>query len=182
MIIPFMDDGLATRIEQLDSATIRYVLKDLLTDEEIEATGKRLDLLQKGIKKARDEHSDRFLKEEKDWTVGINNQDPNKKTVEEEMLDSYDDNVANADPDSDVGKERIKKMAAEKFKDDPKIVSGINLFYDDDNKFFEKYSSEEIREIMRERIELRRIILDEGKVSYRNNRNYFGRIMRKHDH
>ena len=188
MIIPFMDDGLATRIEQLDSATIRYVLKDLLTDEEIEATGKRLDLLQKGIKKARDEHSDRFLKEEKDWTVGINNQDPNKekdpnkKTVEEKMLDSYDDNFANSDPDSDVNKERIKKMAAEKFKDDPKIVSGINLFYDDENKFFEKYSSEEIREIMRERLKLREIIRDEGKVTYRNNRNYFGRIMRKHDH
>ena len=188
MIIPFMDDGLATRIAQLTSSTIRYVLKDLLTDEEIEATGRRLDLLQKGIKKARDEHSDRFLKEEKDWTVGINNQDPNKekdpnkKTVEEKMLDSYDDNFANSDPDSDVNKERIKKMAAEKFKDDPKIVSGINLFYDDENKFFEKYSSEEIREIMRERLKLREIIRDEGKVTYRNNRNYFGRIMRKHDH
>ena len=188
MIIPFMDDGLATRIEQLTSSTIRYVLKDLLTDEEIEAIGRRLDLLQKGIKKARDEHSDRFLKEEKDWTVGINNQDPNKekdpnkKTVEEKMLDSYDDNFANSDPDSDVNKERIKKMAAEKFKDDPKIVTGINLFYDDENKFFEKYSSEEIREIMRERLKLREIIRDEGKVTYRNNRNYFGRIMRKADH
>ncbi len=182
MIIPFMDDGLATRIEQLDSATIRYVLKDLLTDEEIEATGKRLDLLQKGIKKARDEHSDRFLKEEKDWTVGINNQDPNKKTVEEGMLDSYDDNLANSDPDSDVGKERWKKMITEKFKDDPEFLEGMLLYFDDFERYLKDYSDEQRKKMGDERTKLRQIIIDEGKVTYRNNRNYFGRIMRKHDH
>ena len=69
MAIPYMDDELAVRIEELKGEVVRYVLKDLLKGAEIDATIFRLNVMKKGIKKARIDHPERFLKGEDAWTL-----------------------------------------------------------------------------------------------------------------
>ena len=66
MSIPFMDKNLAQRIELLDPETIRFALKDLLTDDEINATIRRLDKTRKAIEKQRMEDPSRLL-EDDEW-------------------------------------------------------------------------------------------------------------------
>lgn len=66
MSIPFMDKNLAQRIEKLDPEMIRFALKDLLTDDEINATIGRLDKTRKAIEKQRMEDPSRLL-EDDEW-------------------------------------------------------------------------------------------------------------------
>lgn len=67
MVVHYMDDELAQRIENLNSDMVRYVLVDLLKEEEIKAFIQRLDKMKEGIQKARKEHPERFLKSEDEW-------------------------------------------------------------------------------------------------------------------
>lgn len=66
MSIPFMDKNLAQRIELLDPETIRFALKDLLTDDEINATIRRLDKTRNAIERQRMEDPSRLL-EDDEW-------------------------------------------------------------------------------------------------------------------
>lgn len=66
MSIPFMDKNLAQRIELLDPETIRFALKDLLTDDEINATIGRLDKTRNAIERQRMEDPSRLL-EDDEW-------------------------------------------------------------------------------------------------------------------
>ena len=61
-----MDKNLAQRIEKLDPEMIRFALKDLLTDDEINATIGRLDKTRKAIEKQRMEDPSRLL-EDDEW-------------------------------------------------------------------------------------------------------------------
>ena len=72
MMIPYMDAGLADRIIQLDGKMLRYVLIDLLKEEEIDMAIKRLEGLQKGIKNVREKEAFRFLEKDDDWTLHDN--------------------------------------------------------------------------------------------------------------
>ena len=66
MSIPFMDKNLAQRIEQLDPEMIRFALKDLLKDDEIEATIDRLNKTREAIARQRREDPSRLLDDD-EW-------------------------------------------------------------------------------------------------------------------
>ena len=70
MTLPYMDKNLADRILALEPDMLRFALKDLLKDEEIEAAIKRLEHTKTAIRKAQDTQKDtkqkRFL-EDDEW-------------------------------------------------------------------------------------------------------------------
>lgn len=66
MSIPFMDKNLAQRIEQVDPEMIRFALKDLLKDDEIDATIDRLNKTREAIARQRMEDPSRLL-EDDEW-------------------------------------------------------------------------------------------------------------------
>ncbi len=61
LLIPYMDKKLAETIRALDPDMLRFALKDLLKDEEIEAAVKRLELTKSAIEKSGGE---RFLEDD----------------------------------------------------------------------------------------------------------------------
>lgn len=67
MILPFVDDNMAKRIESLDPSALEYVLKELLTKDEIKACIARFNNIKQAIRKTRKEEPERFLKNENDW-------------------------------------------------------------------------------------------------------------------
>ena len=66
MTIPYMDKSMAERVETVDPEMIRFALKDLLKDKEIEAVVNRLNKTKAGIRKNRAERPERFL-EDHQW-------------------------------------------------------------------------------------------------------------------
>ena len=66
MTMPYMDKNMAERIESVDPEMIRFALKDLLKDKEIEAVVNRLNKTKAGIRKNRAERPERFL-EDHQW-------------------------------------------------------------------------------------------------------------------
>ncbi len=66
MSIPFMDKNLAQRIERIDPEMIRFALKDLLKDDEIDATIDRLNKTREAIARQRMEDPSRLL-EDDEW-------------------------------------------------------------------------------------------------------------------
>ena len=73
MVLPYMDAALAERIQSLDGEVVRYALQDLLTEREISAAIRRLEMMKTAIAKARAaEEADpnaphRFLNDD-EWT------------------------------------------------------------------------------------------------------------------
>ncbi len=67
LAMPFIDNEAAQRIESLDGSVFEYILKDLLTDDEIKACITRFEKIKQAIKKTRSEEPERFLKNENDW-------------------------------------------------------------------------------------------------------------------
>lgn len=180
MTIPYMDDHLATRILELDRGVVSYVLKDLLTEEEIEATCKRLDILKAGIKKTRDEHKERFLNEEKDWTLQESVKDLKADTVEGALFQSYNDyddkfRVLNRNVSS-----LIKQKAREVYKHDQKTVKAIELYEDNRRQFFQEYPGKKGDKYIDARDKVYAIVDKETRLETMAKRNYFGRIMYGH--
>lgn len=65
--MPFIDDGIARRIEAIDGSAIEYILKDLLTKEEIKAAVVRFNKIKQAIKNTRKADPSRFLENENSW-------------------------------------------------------------------------------------------------------------------
>ena len=61
LVLPYMDRGLAARIQQLEPDMLRFALKDLLKDEEIEAAVKRLGHTKAAVDKTEREQPERLL-------------------------------------------------------------------------------------------------------------------------
>lgn len=66
MTLPYMDKKLAERVLELQPEVVRFALKGLITDVEIEAALKRLQLMQTAIANAKQTHEERFL-EDNQW-------------------------------------------------------------------------------------------------------------------
>lgn len=62
MQLPFVDADLASRIESIDASALEYILKDLLSAEEIKATVIRFNKIKQAIKNTKKTDPDRFLK------------------------------------------------------------------------------------------------------------------------
>lgn len=82
MTLPYMDKNLAERIKQLDPDMLRFALKDLLKNEEIEAAVKRLEHTKKAIETTQQEEPERFL-EDNQW---------NDDTAQEMITNAWDCN------------------------------------------------------------------------------------------
>ena len=156
MIIPYMDKQLADRIEALDSQMVRYVLSDLLKKEEIDAAIRRLEVTKKGIKKAKEKHSDRFLEKKDDWTM---------EGVGENLLNNYNQELN----DSFYQRKTVKEL----YKDDPKMAQGIILLNEHGSIFKKLYSEERQKEIKEEREKFKEYL----RWKHWANLNYFGRLM-----
>lgn len=61
LVLPYMDRELAARIQQLEPDMLRFALKDLLKDEEIEAAVKRLGHTKAAVDKTEREQPERLL-------------------------------------------------------------------------------------------------------------------------
>ena len=172
MVVPYMDDELAQRIENLDSEVVRYVLADLLKEEEIQAFIQRLDKMKEGIQKARKEHPDRFLKGDKAWTL----MEEGKPSVERELLTGYNNALIQMDPSTWKKKEMVLSTASEMYKDDPKTLEAIRLFYEDQEAFEKDYNKDE-RAMLKD--EINKVIMENRarqQYKYGANINYFGRV------
>lgn len=66
MTLPYMDKKLAERILELKPEVVRFALKGLITDAEIEAALKRLQLMQTAVTNTKKTHEERFL-EDNQW-------------------------------------------------------------------------------------------------------------------
>ena len=188
MIIPYMDDEVAERIKNLDRGVVTYVLKDLLTDKEIQATLNRLDILKTGILKAQsdDEGKKRFLKTEKEWTIGRKDpkeKDSKEESVEEKFLNSYNDFDSKGILGAYKKEDRVqlyKKKAEEMFAGDQETIDAIVLYEENRKKFDEKYKdSTQGVTFTNARNEVRCELFEELRSKYTANMNYFGRIMKK---
>ncbi|MDY3819364.1 MAG: hypothetical protein SO019_09935 [Lachnospiraceae bacterium] len=186
MIIPYMDDEVAERIKNLDRGVVQYVLKDLLTKEEIQATLERLDILKTGIMKAQsdDEGKKRFLKTEKEWTIGLKDpkeKDSKEESVEENFLNShknFDTTGLITSYDKTDKVKLLKEKAEEMFAGDQETVAAIVLCEENPKQFDEKYQDRtQWREFKNARDTVYRAVAQELKSKYLANRNYFGRIM-----
>ena len=78
MCLPFIDDKMAKSVEALEPSALEYVLKDLLTKNEIKACISRFNKIKKAIQKTRLEQPERFLQNEDDW-----NDDTAQKMVDD---------------------------------------------------------------------------------------------------
>ena len=172
MVVPYMDDELAQRILDLKSEVVEYVLKDLLKEDEIQSFILRLDTMQKGITKARKDHPDRFLKGDDAWIL----MEEGKPSVERELLIDYNNAVIQMDPDTWRKKELVLSTASEIYKDDPKTLEAIRLFYEDKEAFEKDYDKDE-RKMLED--EINKVIQKtkaRQQYKYGARVNYFGRI------
>jgi len=64
MVLPYMDAALAERIEALSPEMVRYALKDLLRESEIEAAVARLQKMQGAIARARENTPEKLLQDD----------------------------------------------------------------------------------------------------------------------
>ncbi len=65
--MPFIDEKIAERIETLEPSAFKYILKDLISDDEINACIVRFNKIKEAIKKTRNTHPEKFLENEDDW-------------------------------------------------------------------------------------------------------------------
>ena len=146
--------------------------KDLLKEDEIQSFILRLDTMQKGITKARKDHPDRFLKGDDAWTL----MEEGKPSVERELLIDYNNAVIQMDPDTWRKKELVLSTASEIYKDDPKTLEAIRLFYEDKEAFEKDYDKDE-RKMLED--EINKVIQKtkaRQQYKYGARVNYFGRI------
>ena len=165
MIIPYMDKELADRIEALDSQMVRYVLSDLLKEAEINATIRRLEVLQRGIQKAKVEQKDRFLEKE-DWS---------KDEVGQNILNSYQEEKQKLslrmrnDPRSKTANMQVIREA---LPNNPDMVEAVRVFIED-KKTFNDYSEKKQNAVRAAMKEMELFLYKK----YRANWNYYGRLM-----
>lgn len=168
MIIPYMDKELADRIEALDSQMVRYVLSDLLKEAEINATIRRLEILKRGIQKAKVEQKDRFLEKE-DWS---------KDEVGQKILNSYQEEKQKLslrmrnDPS---GKTANMQVIREALPNNPDMVEAVRVFIED-KKTFNDYSEKKQNAVRAAMKEMELFLYKK----YRANWNYYGRLVDPH--
>ena len=167
MLIPYMDAGLANRIIQLDGKMLRYVLIDLLKEDEINMAIKRLEGLQKGIKNVREKEANRFLEKDEDWTLHENHNEA-LENIGGHGFDSEQENPELADKNRGQGRsveynfyyaqeknskryldvDERRKMAKKLFeKSNPNRLKLLLQFYDDRNAFRKNRKTEVVKEI-----------------------------------
>ena len=167
MLIPYMDAGLANRIIQLDGRMLRYVLIDLLKEDEINMAIKRLEGLQKGIKNVREKEANRFLEKDEDWTLHENHNEA-LENIRGRGFDSEQENPELADKNRGQGRsveynfyyayaknnnrqfdvDEKRKMAKKLFeKSDPNRLKLLLQFYVDRNAFRKNNKTKVVKEI-----------------------------------
>lgn len=159
MMIPFMDKKLADRIEAVEPQMVRYILNDLLKQEEIDAAVKRLEIMQKGIAKAKAETPKVFLEKEEDWDMNV------KKAFIDSYKHGIDITTANNAGDTMAVKEY--------FKNDPVWAQAMDDYINKPVEFNKNHSKEEIAKA---RMDLKKA-QDYVYKKYMGNRHYLGRAL-----
>ena len=180
MEIPYMDDELATRIEKLDSDVVKYVLRDLLKEAEIDAAIRRLEVMKAGIQKARKDYPERFLKGEESWTLIKKAEEQpkeNQPSVQQDLINQYKYVMFQSNMDARKNSQLVVQTASEMFEDDPETVEAICLLEMDPEAFKEAYTEDEQKQYERDRETVRNVCKVKLKKHYYGSMNYFGRIM-----
>lgn len=113
MVLPYMDKKLADRIEALDSEIIKYSMKDLLTEEEINMLLKRFDNVKKAIGTMDDSRK-------------LNDEDWNDDTAQD-MIDQAWNSYCQF---NDMCNDYKKKKTNEKWEDAQKRIMDDSVTYE----------------------------------------------------
>ncbi|MDD7177600.1 MAG: hypothetical protein SPG09_06595, partial [Lachnospiraceae bacterium] len=169
MTIPYMDRQLADRIMALDPEMVRYVLRDLLKEAEIDAAVKRLKVMQDHIPKALEKHKERFLEKEDDWK---------KDTIGEELLASFQSERKLAQYSKNKFEDilKIHPEITEVLGIDSEMQDALKQWDSDRSGFYKTYKDEAEKkaEKVKNLIEKITIYL---MNKHGGNRNYYGRFV-----
>lgn len=165
MVIPYMDKALADRIEKLDSSVVRYVLRDLLKEAEIEAAVQRLENMKAGIIRAKKVSPERFLENEAQWTPQVAQQMAN---IQKNRLEESQKTVYKLDFTLKVIKEYFHGQLA----DDLELyMTNVGAF----NK--KKYPAERVKEVEAAKAQLKLLLVRLDNAQNGSKQNYFGRYI-----
>lgn len=165
MIIPFMDKNLADRIEAVDPQVVRYILSDLLKEKEVDAAVRRLEIMQKGIKKAKAETPERFLEKKEDWDM----ENVGQAFFEKDKIIKDDLKFFRT-----TSPKVMKKAAEECYENEPDKIKLIEEYEDSPRQFENKHSKEDVEKVM----EYEEEALDFVNKKYGGgNRSYLGKIL-----
>lgn len=172
MVIPFMDDGMANRILNLDRELVRFALADLLTPDEVDTACLRLENMKLGIRRAKEKTPERFLTTEDAWSVTVaDDAAPGTRSVAT-ILDEQYRTVRDAyDAEKDL--EEMKIIIRQMYL--PEIAEKL-ILYKEDLKTFEKKYPGEVNLYRNLYSEVIRNHTAMSRKKYYANYNYMGRF------
>lgn len=150
--LPYMDKNLAERILELSPEVVRFALQGLITEAEIEAALKRLEMMQSAIRKSFEKSPDKFLEDDQ-W---------NDNTAQE-LFDRSWNAEGNLDDERDAEQNRLLK---ETIPDIMAIPPG-------------KRTKEQQETFRRVDGEIRTMLRTKYRARHMNESNYFGRVLIK---
>ncbi len=131
LTLPYMDKNLAMRIRELDPKAVRFALAGLLTEAEVEAAVKRLEMTKASVTKGLEETPEKFLEDE-EW-----NDDTALDLIESDYQAQRRDMRSYMDEFSPIIEEEKKKY----LKEHPDDKEGANKF---ERTLISKYNVESI--------------------------------------
>lgn len=139
--MPFIDDGIARRIEAIDGSAIEYILKDLLTKEEIKAAVVRFNKIKQAIKNTRKADPSRFLENENSW-----NDDTAQEMINQNWKSIEGDDIAGKE--AKKLRKELSDLSADDFEEELKL-RGLHKTqrlqkFDNKRTYFGEYLGDEM--------------------------------------